>query len=188
VGQLRTGEVDLIVRGLAERVRIIRTRVPAPVETVARSLTAPPAAGTWHPSTPGRAVASREVPGPSSRVNPSFGSFGPGLTRLAVPSGNTGRRERARSTRQSTAKGQARSGRDGAGLVRDADGSRRWATALLTGTSSDRTPNTDPSACPQPLPVPAGPSCVSAGTSGEDCGEPSSRHWLSYVPAVTGRR
>jgi len=140
VGQLRTGEVDLIVRGLAERVRIIRTRVPAPVETVARSLTAPPAAGTWHPLTPGRAVASREVPGPSSRVNPSFGSFGPGLTRLAVPSGNTGRRERARSTRQSTAKGQARSGRDGAGLVRDADGSRRWATALLTGTSSDRTP------------------------------------------------
>jgi hypothetical protein len=69
VGQLPTGEVDLIVRGLAERVRIIRTRVPASVETVARSLTAPPAAGTWHPSTPGRAVASREVPGPSSRVN-----------------------------------------------------------------------------------------------------------------------
>jgi hypothetical protein len=89
----------------------------------------------------GRAVASREIPGPSSRVNRPFGSFGSGLTRLAVPrSGNTGRRERARSTRQSTAKGQARSGRDGAGLVRDADGSRRWATALLTGTSSDRTP------------------------------------------------
>jgi hypothetical protein len=54
VGQLPTGEVDLIVRGVAERVRIIRTRGPAPVETVARSLTAPPAAGTWHPSTPGR--------------------------------------------------------------------------------------------------------------------------------------
>jgi hypothetical protein len=93
VGQLPTGEADLIVRGLAERVRIIRTRVPASVETVARSLTAPPAAGTWHPSTPGRAVASREVSGPSSRVNPSFGSFGSGLPRLVVPrSGNTGRR------------------------------------------------------------------------------------------------
>jgi hypothetical protein len=41
VGQLPTGEADLIVRGLAERVRIIRTRVPASVETVARSLTGP---------------------------------------------------------------------------------------------------------------------------------------------------
>jgi hypothetical protein len=40
VGQLPTGEADLIVRGLAERVRIIRTRVPASVETVARSLRA----------------------------------------------------------------------------------------------------------------------------------------------------
>ena len=46
MGQLPTGEADLIVRGLAERVRIIRTGVPASVETVARSLTAPPAAGT----------------------------------------------------------------------------------------------------------------------------------------------
>jgi hypothetical protein len=154
VGQLPTGEADLIVRGLTERVRIIRTRVPASVETVARSLTAPPAAGTWHLSTPGRAVASREVPGPSSRVNRPFGSFGLGLTRPAVPrSGDTGRRERARSTRQSTAKGQARSGRDGAGLIRDADWSRRWATALLTGTCSGRTPNTDPSAV---SPAPAG--------------------------------
>jgi hypothetical protein len=195
VSQLPTGEADLTVRGLAERVRIIRTRVPASVETVARSLTAPPAAGTWHPSTPGRAVASREVPGPSSRVNPPFGSFGSGLTRLAVPrSGNTGRPQRARSTRQSTAKGQARSGRDRAGLGRDADGSRRWATAPLTGTSSGH-PRRSPAPrtpilplCPHPLPVPAGPSCVSAGTSGEDCGEPSRQHRLSYVPPVTGRR
>ena len=154
VGQLSTGEADLIVRGLAERVRIVRTRVPTSVETVARSLTAPPAAGTWHPSTPERAVASREVPGPSSRVNRPFGSFGSGLTRLAVPrSGNTGRRERARSTRQSTAKGQARSVTAGAGLIRDADGSRRWATALLTGTSSGRTPEHRSSAV---SPAPAG--------------------------------
>lgn len=171
MGQLPTVEADLIVRGLAERVRIIRTRVPASVETVARSLTAPPAAGTWHPSTPGRAVASREVPGPFSRVNPPFGSFGSGLTRLAVPRpGNTGRPQRARSTRQSTAKGQARSGRDRAGLVRDADGSRRWATAPLSGTSSGQTgppgsrrpppkvpgpPNTDPSAV-SPSPADSG--------------------------------
>jgi hypothetical protein len=42
VGQLPTGEADLIVRGLAERVRIIRTRVPASVETVARSLVLQP--------------------------------------------------------------------------------------------------------------------------------------------------
>jgi hypothetical protein len=64
VRQLPVGEADLIVRGLAERVRIIRTRVPQSVETVARGLTAPPIAGTLHPSTPGRAVASREVPPP----------------------------------------------------------------------------------------------------------------------------
>lgn len=38
--QLPTGEADLIVRGLAERVRMFRTRVPAAVETVAQSLTA----------------------------------------------------------------------------------------------------------------------------------------------------
>jgi hypothetical protein len=51
VRQLPTGEADLIVRGLAERVRMFRTRVPAAVETVAQSLTAPPIAGTLHPST-----------------------------------------------------------------------------------------------------------------------------------------
>jgi len=36
MGQLPTGEADLIVGGLAERVHIIRTRVPASVETVVR--------------------------------------------------------------------------------------------------------------------------------------------------------
>jgi hypothetical protein len=51
VRQLPTGEADLIVRGLAERVRMFRTRVPAAVETVAQGLTAPPIAGTLHPST-----------------------------------------------------------------------------------------------------------------------------------------
>jgi hypothetical protein len=39
VRQLPTGEADLIVRGLAKRVRMFRTRVPAAVETVAQSLT-----------------------------------------------------------------------------------------------------------------------------------------------------
>jgi hypothetical protein len=41
---------------------------------------------------------------------------------------------------------------------------------------------------PIPLPVPAGSSCVSAGTSREDCDEPSPRHRLSSVPPVTGPR
>ena len=143
VRQLPTGKADLIVRGLPERVRMFRTRVPAAVETVAQSLTAPSIAGTLHPST-----------------------------------------------------------RDGAGLVRDADWSR--ATAPLTGTSSGQIgppgsrrpppkvsgpPNTDPSAVsPIPCQVPAGPSCVSAGTSREDAGERSRRHRLPYVPPVTGRR
>jgi hypothetical protein len=62
--RLPTGEADLIVRGVAERIRIIRTRVPDSIQTVARGLTAPPIAGTLHPSTPGRAVASRDLPPP----------------------------------------------------------------------------------------------------------------------------
>jgi hypothetical protein len=47
-------------------------------------------------------------------------------------------------------------------------GRRRWATAPLSGTSSGQTgpPNTRSFRCvPVPLPVPAGSSCVSAGTS-----------------------
>jgi hypothetical protein len=63
VRQLPTGEADLIVRGVAERVRIIKTNIPDAVRTVARGLAAPPIVGTLHPSTPGRAVASR-VAGP----------------------------------------------------------------------------------------------------------------------------
>jgi hypothetical protein len=65
VRQLPVGEADLIVRGVAERIPIIRTRVPESTQTVARGLAAPPIAGTLHPSTPGRAVASRQVPGPA---------------------------------------------------------------------------------------------------------------------------
>ena len=82
-------------------------------------------------------------------------------------------------------------------------GRGRWATAPLTGTSSGqtgppvpgdhprglRTPKHRSFRCvPIPLPVPAGSSCVSAGTSREDCGEPSRRHRLPYVPPVTARR
>jgi hypothetical protein len=73
-------------------------------------------------------------------------------------------------------------------------GRRRWATASLSGTSSGQTgppvPGDHPEVsgppkhrsfrcAPVPLPVPAGSSCVSAGTSREDCGEPSRRHRLS---------
>ena len=45
VRQLPAGEADLIVRAVAERIRIIRTRIPGSVETVAR----PPGAGEEHP-------------------------------------------------------------------------------------------------------------------------------------------
>src|SRR5215218_6417887 len=107
----------------AEGVRIIRTRVPASVETVARSRDLAPvdsraggrqSGGTW-------AVQPRQ---PALRVL-RLGVDPPGRSQVR----NTGRPQRARSTRQSTTKGQARSGRDRAGLDRDADGSRRWATA-----------------------------------------------------------
>jgi hypothetical protein len=207
VGQLPTGEADLIVRGLAERVRIIRPRVPASVETVTQSLTALPQPRPATRGFRGRAVASREVPGPSSRVNPPFGSFNSGLTRLAVlRSGNTGRPQWARSPGQSTAEGRACSGRDRAGPARDAVGSQAVGDRvpdrhLQRPDRTPRFPATTPevSGAPEPRsfrcdrwhirqPVPAGPSCVSAGTSREDCGEPSRRHRLPYVPPVTGRR
>ena len=104
-----------------------------------------------------------------AHVDPPLGSFGSGLTRLAVPrSGNTGRPQRARSTRQSTAKGQARSGRDRAGLARDADGSRRWATALLNRhlQRPDRHPRF-PATTPEGLRPPnADPSAVSPSRAG----------------------
>jgi hypothetical protein len=55
VRQLGVGEAIVISRGRAARMLVI----PAP-----KGLPAPPIAGTLHPSTPGRAVASREVPPP----------------------------------------------------------------------------------------------------------------------------
>jgi hypothetical protein len=70
-------------------------------------------------------------------------------------------------------------------------GRRRWATAPLTGTSSGQTgPPRTPirSLCPRPPAGSGGLLCVSAGTSREDCGEPSRRHRLPYMPPVTGRR
>jgi hypothetical protein len=70
VRQLPTGEADLIVRGVAERVRIIRTKVPGSVETVARGLTRPRPAGALggdpsHPTeVPAGTVDGRELPPP----------------------------------------------------------------------------------------------------------------------------
>jgi hypothetical protein len=55
VRQLGVGEAVIVSRGRAARLLVI----PAP-----KGLTAPPIAGTLHPSTPGRAVDSREVPEP----------------------------------------------------------------------------------------------------------------------------
>jgi hypothetical protein len=189
VGQLPTGEADLIVRGQAERVRIIRTGVPASVETVARSLTAPPAAGTWHPSTPGGgqsrgtwAVQPRQpalrvlrlgVDPPSRWPDPAIPAAGSGR---GAPASRPQKARPAPSWPE-RASSEMPTGHGGG------------ATALLTGTSSGRTPEHRSFRCvPVPLPVPAGPSCVAAGTSGRTCGEPSRRHRLSYVLPVTGRR
>jgi hypothetical protein len=51
---LSVGTAELISGGRRERVRIVKTNIPASVRTVARGLTAPPIAGTLHPSTRGR--------------------------------------------------------------------------------------------------------------------------------------
>jgi hypothetical protein len=59
VRQLPTGEADLIVRGLAERVRIIRTQILASTATVARGLTELCA------TAPARALDVRGIPGPT---------------------------------------------------------------------------------------------------------------------------
>jgi hypothetical protein len=99
VRQLPVGECDLIVRGVAERCRIIRTRVPDSTQVVARGLTAPPIAGTLHPSTPGRAVVSREVPPPvqprpdqarSARGSASLDPAGRSSVRRYRPPGSSG--------------------------------------------------------------------------------------------------
>jgi hypothetical protein len=55
VRQLPVGECDLIVRGLAERIRIIRTQVPPDLAKGISALCAP---------APGRPVGGREVPPP----------------------------------------------------------------------------------------------------------------------------
>jgi hypothetical protein len=86
VRQLPTGEADLIVRGLAERIRIIRTQVPPELAKGMSALCAP---------APGRPVGKREVPGlalprqdlatrpaaPASDLDPS----GPGRVRRHRP-------------------------------------------------------------------------------------------------------
>jgi hypothetical protein len=58
VRQLPTGEADLIVRGLAERIRIIRTQPDGATKEQAKGLTELCAAA------PARAVTSREIPPP----------------------------------------------------------------------------------------------------------------------------
>ena len=118
VRQLPTGEADLIVRGLAERVRIIKTNIPESVRTVARGLTAPPIAGTLHPSTPGRAVASRVSGPPPAPQGPRRPNSGPPASALDPPprprSGDTGPGDRAvkpaRQTTASAATGHDRKG------------------------------------------------------------------------------
>jgi hypothetical protein len=101
-------------------------------------------------------------------------------------------------------KSQARSGRDGAGPGRDADGSqavgdRAPERHLQRPDRAPPVPGDHPRGLRTPehrsfrcVPVPPAGSgellCVSAGTSREDCGESSRRHRLPYVPSVTGRR
>jgi hypothetical protein len=98
----------------------------------------------------------------------------PGVAAVAdLEAAAPGRARSRRGAAADMAEGQTRPGRDGAGLTRDAGWSR--ATAPLTGTSSGwsgppRIPRFPrPSAAVLvPLPVPAGSSCVSAGTSVKD--------------------
>jgi hypothetical protein len=93
---------------------------------------------------------------------------------------------------------------NGAGLGRDADGSR--AVGDRTPDRHLQRPDRPPRfrrpppkvsgppehrffrCVPIPLPVPAGSSCDFRRNLSEDCGEPSRRHRLPYVPPVTARR
>jgi hypothetical protein len=98
VRQLPVGEADLIVRGLAERIRIVRTRIPGSVETVARGLTAPRPAGALRGNPaptqgPGRAVASR-VSGPPPPPQAPRRPSGPPASELDPPSSSPIRRYR----------------------------------------------------------------------------------------------
>jgi hypothetical protein len=92
VRQLPTGECDLIVRGLAERVRIIRTQIPQDLQQGLTELCGAP---------PARALGSREIPGPLQprqdatpaprRPSGGLDPSGPGRVRRYRPPGSAGR-------------------------------------------------------------------------------------------------
>ena len=117
VRQLPVGEADLIVRGLTEHVRIIRTKVPGSVETVARGLTRPPCGRpapepcTRTGTSPGRSPPGYQVR--RQRLKPRAGQTPgrllPSLTRRRRPrSGGTGPQGRAvKPARKATAEGEA---------------------------------------------------------------------------------
>ena len=159
--------------------RVCRCRKPGPgmLEAAAERLGLDLAA-SWlignHPADVGAAVAAGVRPlfvttGRAAGRPPSPGVAAVANLEAAAP----GRARSRRGAAADMAEGQTRPGRDGAGLTRDAGWSR--ATAPLTGTSSGwsgppRIPRFPrPSAAVLvPLPVPAGSSCVSAGTSVKD--------------------
>ena len=62
IREAETGVGEVISRG--RKVKVSLTKIDAATRDAARGLTAPPIAGTLHPSTPGRAVAHREIPVP----------------------------------------------------------------------------------------------------------------------------
>jgi hypothetical protein len=99
VRQLPTGEADLIVRGLAERVRIIKTNIPDSVRTVARGLTAPRPSGALRGDPaptqgPGRAVASRVSGPPPTPQGSRRPENGPAASTLDPPPSSPIRRYR----------------------------------------------------------------------------------------------
>jgi hypothetical protein len=91
---LSVGTAELISAGRRERVRIIKTNIPDSVRTVARGLTAPPIAGTLHPSTPGRAVAPRVSGPPPAPQAPRRPQPRPAASELDPPSSSPIRRYR----------------------------------------------------------------------------------------------
>lgn len=158
VGQSPTGKADLIVRSLAERVRIIRPRVPASVETVARSPTALPQP---RPATRGLRGGGHQSGGTWAVQphQPPFGSFNPGLIRLAALRSGI---PAARSGRGAPTSRPRKAGPAPAVTERTRSempsGRRRWATASLTGTSSGQTgpprfPATTPEVSGPPKPT-----------------------------------
>jgi hypothetical protein len=182
--------LSLIVHGLAERVRIIRTRVPASVETVARSLTPIPQPGHRR-LRGGRSPVGRYPGRPAASTVLQLGVDPPGRSQVRQYRPPGAGEEHPPADRERPGPLRPRWSGPGQGCRR----SRRWATALLTappaaGPPEHRSFRCVPSPCrfrrapPVSPPEPLGRTAVNlaAGTGHRMCRRSQAGGDLRHIP------